>query len=209
MVFHSICTIFEFLSKILTFEKTQINLVFSSLIRIFAVMNQFKRFFVWLSRIHRCRGFGIQSPTDYSFVRYVINEHWPYYGYEQLEGNDWLTNKLGRLYFRLANWRQPTMMLVDDYQRYLQAGCNKTTFAPIINKVELARVTIDDKDGWEVLLSKCDNQSVIVVEGLWRNWERWHEIEADERTAITFDLYYCGIVFFDKTRYKHNYKINF
>ena len=75
--------------------------------------------------------------------------------------------------------------------------------------MELARVTIDDKDGWEVLLSKCDNQSVIVVEGLWRNWERWHEIEADERTAITFDLYYCGIVFFDKTRYKHNYKINF
>ena len=184
-------------------------MVFHSICTIFAVMNQFKRFFVWLSRIHKCRGFGIQSPTDYSFVRYVINEHWPYYGYEQLEGNDWLTNKLGRLYFRLANWRQPTMMLVDDYQRYLQAGCNKTTFAPIINKVDLARVTIDDKDGWEVLLSKCDNQSVIVVEGLWRNWERWHEIEADERTAITFDLYYCGIVFFDKTRYKHNYKINF
>ena len=182
---------------------------FSSLIRIFAVMNLFKRYFVWLSRIHKCRGFGIQSPTDYSFVRYVINEHWPYYAYDQLEGYDWLTSKLGRLYFRMANWRQPTMMVQDDYQRYWQAGCRKTTFVPIINKVELARVSIEDKPAFDDLLPRCDENSVIVVEGLWRDWDRWHEIEADDRTVITFDLYYCGIVFFDKTRYKHNYKINF
>ena len=114
MVFHSICTIFEFHSKILTFEKTQINLVFSSLIRIFAVMNLLKRYFIWFSRIHQCRGFGIQSPTDYSFVRYVINEHWPYYAYDQLDWDDWLTSKLGRLYFRLANWKQPSMMIQDE-----------------------------------------------------------------------------------------------
>ena len=172
-------------------------------------MNLFKYCFVWLSRIHRCRGFGIQSPTDYSFVRYVINEHWPYYAYEQFVGGDWLTNKLGRLYFRLANWRQPSVMVADDYQRYWQAGCRKTVFAPITNKVELAKVSIEDHSTFEELLSKCDDQSVIVVEGICRDWERWHAIEADERTVITFDLYYCGIVFFDKTRFKHNYIINF
>ena len=81
-------------------------------------MNQLKRCLVWLSRIHRCRGFGIQSPTDYSFVRYVINEHWPYYAYQQFNSDDWLVEKLGHLYFRLANWRQPTQMLVDEYQQY-------------------------------------------------------------------------------------------
>ena len=184
-------------------------MVLSSLIRIFAVMNLLKRYFIWLSRIHKCRGFGIQSPTDYSFVRYVINEHWPYYAYDQLDGEDWLTSKLGRLYFRLANWRQPSMMIQDEYQRYWQAGCRKTNFVPNINKVELARVTIEDKAAFDELLSRFDELSVIVVEGLWRDWERWHEIEADDRTVITYDLYYCGIVFFDKTRYKHNYKINF
>ena len=62
-----------------------------------------RRWLVWLSRIHRVWGFGIQSPTDYAFVRYVVNEHWPYYAYEELTDKDWLTEKLGRLYFRLAN----------------------------------------------------------------------------------------------------------
>ena len=184
-------------------------MVFHSICTIFAVMNLLKGSLVWLGRIHQCRGFGIQSPTDYSFVRYVINEHWPYYAYEQLKGDDWLTTKLGRLYFRLANWRQPAMMIPDEYQRYWQAGCHQTAFTPIINKVELARVTIEDKASWEALMPKCDNQSVIVVEGIWRDWERWHEIESDDRTVITYDLYYCGIVCFDKTRFKYNYKINF
>ena len=172
-------------------------------------MNQIKRCLVWLSRIHRCRGFGIQSPTDYSFVRYVINEHWPYYAYEQLRSNDWLIQKFGRLYFRLSNWRQPTVMIADEYQQYWQAGCNKTAFSTNINKVELARVTIEENEKWEELLAKCDQYSVIVVEGIWRDWNRWQMIESDVRTSITYNLYYCGIVLFDKTRYKHNYIINF
>lgn len=172
-------------------------------------MNQLERCLVWLSRIHRCRGFGIQSPTDYSFVRYVINEQWPYYAYEQFNGDDWLTRKLGRLYFRLANWRQPSIMLQDEYQSYWQAGCHSTLFSKRLNKVELGRVDIDDRVAWEDMVSKCDEHSVVVVERLWHDWEQWHKLEADEKTGVTFDLYYCGIVFFDKNRFKQNYIINF
>ena len=175
----------------------------------FALMNQLKRCFVWLSRIHRCRGFGIQSPTDYSFVRYVINEHWPYYSYKQFSNDDWLTRKLGLLYFRLSNWVLPKEMLQDEYQRYWSAGCKKTRFSSDIKAVELARVDIADAGGWRSLAGKCDSHSVVVVEGIWRNWDMWHQIVADERVSITFDLYYCGIVFFDKSRFKHNYIINF
>ena len=172
-------------------------------------MNQLKRCLVWLSRIHRCRGFGIQSPTDYSFVRYVINEHWPYYAYEQFHDTDWLTGKLGRLYFRLSNYAQPAEMLPDDYKQYWQAGCYDTKFLPYINKVELARIDVDDTDAYERLVVACEQRSILVVEGIWRNWAFWRQIEKDARTSVTFDLYYCGIVFFDKTRYKHNYIINF
>ena len=83
-------------------------------------MQRVKHFFVWLSRITHCRGFGIQSPTDYWLVRYVINEHWPYYQYAAFENeDDWLTQKLGQLYFRLANWRQPTVIESDGYRNYL------------------------------------------------------------------------------------------
>ena len=78
-------------------------------------MNRIQQGLVWLSRIDKCRGFGIQSPTDYAFVRYVVNEHWPYYAYETLKANSWLERKLGRLYLRLANWRQPSAMLPAAY----------------------------------------------------------------------------------------------
>ena len=195
------------------------------------------RWVVWLTRMHRCLGFGIQSPKDYAFVRYVINEKWPYYAYERLGKNDdWRTRKLGRLYMRLANWRQPTAMERDRYEEYWKAGCRSLTpndLSPALSHcnatlcldregegvggedrglrtVELARVDIDDD--WETveqLLRRCDERSVVVVEDIWRDWQRWHDIEQDERVGTTYDLYYCGIVLFDKQRYGHHYKVNF
>ena len=116
-----------------------------------------RRWLVWLSRIHRVWGFGIQSPTDYAFVRYVVNEHWPYYAYEELTDKDWLTEKLGRLYFRLANWRQPRVMQEDRYQRYWQAGCRKTRFTADVDTVELARIEVEDIMTWNQLLPKCND----------------------------------------------------
>ena len=93
-----------------------------------SIAGRLKAAIVWLRRIGHCRGFGIQSPTDYWMVRYVINEHWPYYQYETLGPNDdWLTRKMGRLCFRLANWLQPTVVESSDYRDYLQAGCRSST----------------------------------------------------------------------------------
>ena len=44
-----------------------------------------KRSIVWLRRIRYSRGFGVHSPWAYKFIRYVINEHYPYYKYKDLE----------------------------------------------------------------------------------------------------------------------------
>lgn len=172
-------------------------------------MNRLKSYLVWLRRIGYCRGFGIQSPADYWFVRYVINEHWPYYRYAELGRNDdWLTCKLGRLYFRLANWRQPTTVMSDGYQEYFKAGCGKTEFG---RSTELIRLTLDDDycERLKTICSKANEQMVLIVEGLWKDKNFWREITSDERTSVTFDLYYCGIVLFDKKRTKKNYIINF
>jgi len=176
---------------------------------IFAPMNQLKRCLVWLSRINHCMGFGIQSPRDYAFVRYVINEHWPYYAYSEFPVTDWLTDKLGKLYFRLANWRQPSTMEHDTYEYYFKAGHHSIVFTSDIDHVELARVDIELHEEYESLVQRANGSSLLVVEGIHRNWTRWHHIVRDERVGTTFDLYYCGIVFFDQDRYKHHYKINF
>ena len=164
---------------------------------------------VWLRRIGHCRGFGIQSPTDYWIVRYVINEHWPYYQYETLgRGDDWLTRKMGRLCFRLANWLQPSVVESSDYKDYLQAGCRKSVFG---ESSELVVIPLEDssQDRLSYIFNKVSPRSVLVVTGISKARELWRQIVDDERTGITFDLYYCGIVMFDKKRYKRNYIINF
>ena len=165
--------------------------------------------FVWLKRIGYCRGFGIQSPTDYWIVRYVINEHWPYYLYDKMGLHDsWLRRKLGRLYFRIANWLQPESIVSDDYQEYLHNGCRQATFG---TKGQLVRITLDDASlmDKEQLYNMVNDDSVLIVEGIQHFRRYWAELIADDRVRITFDLYYCGMVLFDRKRHKTNYIVNF
>lgn len=176
---------------------------------------------VWLSRIGHCRGFGIQSPGDYWFVRYVINEHWPYYQYNTLgKGDDWLTQKVGRLLFRIANWRQPSVIDSSAYQEYLQAGCRNALLVGGENEgrkeeeMESDDMVVMSLEGdyyrrLTHIYNKVNSDTVLIVADIRRAKDLWREIVADERSIITFDLYYCGIVMFDKKRHKQNYIINF
>lgn len=165
--------------------------------------------FVWLRRIGHCRGFGIQSPSDYWLVRYVINEQWPYYLYDEIgQDDDWLTRKLGCLFFRIANWRQPSVIMSDGYHDYLKAGCRNAIFG---NSAELVLLRLDQdyREKLSYIYNKVDDQSVLIVENIQADKSAWKEIIADKRTIVTFDLYYCGIVLFDSKRTKKNYIINF
>ena len=173
------------------------------------IANQLKAAAVWLRRIGHCRGFGIQSPSDYWLVRYVINEHWPYYQYEILgHDDDWLTRKLGRLCFRIANWRQPAVIESSDYRDYLQAGCRKAVWGESSELMVLS-LEGDWRSRLSYIYNKVSADSVLIVTGLSKARNVWREIVNDERAVLTFDLYYCGIVLFDKKRNKKNYIVNF
>ena len=173
------------------------------------IVNQLKAVVLWLRRVGHCRGFGIQSPSDYWLVRYVINEHWPYYQYETLgQNDDWLTRKLGRLFFRIANWRQPAVIESNAYREYLQAGCRKAVWGESSELVVLS-LEGDWRSRLSYIYNKVSADSVLVVTGLSKARDVWREIVNDERAVLTFDLYYCGIVLFDKKRDKKNYIVNF
>ena len=97
-----------------------------------------RRWLVWTGRIGRCRGFGVQSPWAYRMVRYVINEHWPYYAYAPLAARYPQQGVIGRrvceLCLRLANRLQPRRVALygidgDAMGGYIQAGCRRTVFA--------------------------------------------------------------------------------
>jgi len=173
------------------------------------IANQLKAAGVWLRRIGHCRGFGIQSPSDYWLVRYVINEHWPYYQYEALgKDDDWLTKKLGRLCFRIANWRQPAVIESSAFRDYLQAGCRKAVWGESSELMVLS-LEGDWRSRLSYIYNKVSADSVLIVTGLSKARDAWREIVNDERAVLTFDLYYCGIVLFDKKRDKKNYIVNF
>ena len=188
-----------------------------------------KRIWVWMCRWNRTRGFGIHSPWAYSLVRYVINEHAPYYAYEELEQSadlSWLERKLGRLYFRLANWRQPHRVYCyqlqsECYVPYVHSGCRKTdvqlvtdAWVPDEGEIDMVLMSLTGHDEafFQQVVTHADEKTLLVVEGIHENSSArkfWHHIQQHERTGITFDLYYCGLVFFDLNRYKEKYIINF
>ena len=172
-------------------------------------MNRLTQFIVWIGRLTHSRGFGIQSPTDYRFVRCVINEQWPYYDYEKLDqGHGWLHRKVGRLLMRLANWRRPKAMVdLVGFCDYMQAGCRSAAMVTDVEEVELVCVPI--ACDYERLFSKCNERSVVVFCGIWKQWPLWHCIEQNRKVRVTFDLYYCGIVLFDPALSKNNYIVNF
>ncbi len=171
-------------------------------------MLRFIHIFVWLSRIFHCRGFGVQSPTDYAFVRYVINEHWPYYKYDEIgQGDHWLKRKVGQLYFRLANWRQPETVFGPSWQEYVKAGCCRCRMTAQPENAQLAIVS--SRQQAERVLANYESRTVLVLDGRALTKELWHEIASAQLPTIAFDLYYCAIVIFNPKRTQQSYKINF
>ena len=177
-------------------------------------MRTMKQILIWASRIRHCRGFGIQSPTDYQFVRHVVCQSSPYYAYDEIGKNDsgW-HRRLGRLCFRLANNRQPnTIFDLTGTAEYLHAGCKNATIATDLKAAEQLKVidlaVVPLPCDYPTLFEHCDEQSVAVFYDTDKHRNLWHIIENDERAVITFDLYYCGIVFFTPNRTKQNYIVN-
>lgn len=190
-----------------------------------------QRYLHWLRRIKYCRGFGVQSPSAYRFIRYVINEHYPYYAYDELRKElprlDSLTRKRMELYFRVANYRQASLWL--DYSRrddtiatYVWRGCNATRVRNIADsqqpvsgdKIEVLRIC--PIAGCESLLAaalkQADDRTLFVIEDIGYNdtaKRMWHTLLESDITSVSYDLYYLGIAFFDRKRYKANYVVNF
>lgn len=208
--------------------------------RIFAFgMYRIRRLFVWLRRSRYSRGFGVQSPFAYGFVRYVVNEHYPYYAYErlmrQMPDIGKKAHKLGRLYFRIVNWKQPEVALSfggeqDSFRAYALAGRRAVRVVSVdssalmteVEKELLALAGVvsfirvvpegDYKEFCERILAGAHEMSVLVVEQIHRNasmFRYWKELCAHERVTVAFDLYYCGVILFEKKHYKQYYKINF
>lgn len=182
-----------------------------------------KRAWIWIKRCIHSRGFGVQSPNDYRFVRYVINEHYPYYAYKDMEerypGEGWKFHKLGQLYLRLVNFVQPQSILnlnsTPLYDDYVRKGSGKANFTSVLtDAVDLIFLnpSIVDSLLQRSLLDNLHNGMMVVVEGIFEDKASrhfWQLLKEDSKVTITYDLYYAGIAVLDNKRYKQHYIINF
>ena len=159
-----------------------------------------KRWSIWLRRVKYSRGFGVQSPSAYQFIRYVLTEHYPYYAYATLrhrhhnEGH--AVQKRGRLFFRLANYLQAKQWFhagdkADVYANYVNEGCSKTQFLPLDEAQLPTTFSVASLPLTQHNLTLC--QALI----------------QQPQVVRSYDLYDCGIVLFDTSKPKHHYIINF
>lgn len=184
-----------------------------------------------MGRIGHCRGFGVQSPWAYRMVRYVINEHYPYYAYTDLRAMfphiDGDSRRIYELCFRLANSVRPSRVIAfgidgSAMERYVRSGCRKAGYYTVGGSAgvgalsDVAMALAAPREGFaDVLDTFCDSAadgSAAVLLGIGsdkaaRRW--WRDTVARRPGIVTFDLYYCGLVFIDRKRYKQNYVINF
>ena len=141
-------------------------------------------------RMPRTRGFGVQSPTAYSFLRKVVNEKVFLRNYRQthseLSAYPQDASKQKRLLFRI-----------------------RTVYPNVI--ALSASSLLKGEDFQQFLLNVSDDMVLVVTDiNLDSEYRKvWLRLVADNRTVLTFNLVDCGIVFFDKTKFKQNFNVNY
>lgn len=161
--------------------------------------------FLFLKRIRHCAGFGIQSPTDYAFVREVIYERTPYYAYDELSLKFPSAGKRkmwqARLLHRVANHAQADAILycsesISEIDAMaLHSGCKKTNLIPAPTLDSLANYT-DDEVVW------------IVIPGIYaENRKLWEHLKTLDN-IVAFDLYHLAVAFIDRKRYAEVHIVN-
>ena len=80
------------------------------------------------------------------------------------------------------------------------------------NVVELSASSLLKREDFQQFLWNVSDDTVLVVTDINLDAEYgkvWLRLVTDNRTILTFNLVDCGIVFFDKTKYKQNFNVNY
>lgn len=141
------------------------------------------------------------------------------------------TVRVNRLLFRLVNRVQPQTVI--EFGRpslsalYLQSAKPSADylFAGRLSELFLdADAPVDflylndysDPDLMRKVIRVCADRttphSLFVLHGIRYSRKMkalWRELQCDERVGITFDLYDVGLLFFDRTKIKQHYVVNF
>ena len=146
-----------------------------------------------------------------------------------------MSRGLGDVYkrqlFRLVNYTQPETIVdagtLAASALYLKAGKEGADYTSASDLSELfleSGVPVDFlylhdyrhpdfvEEVFRICSTRTKGKSVFVIEGIRYTPQMsalWKRMKQDGRAGITFDLYDLGIIFFDKTKIKQDYIVNF
>ena len=149
------------------------------------------------------------------------------------KGKSWMyePKKVKQFLFRLVNFIQPDTIVdagtLAASALYLRAGKDGVDYTPASDLSELfleSGVPVDFlylhdyrhpdfmEEVFRICAARTTEKSVFVIEGIRytsKMFALWKRMKQDEQVGITFDLYDLGIIFFDKTKIKQDYIVNF
>lgn len=202
-------------------------------------MPSLQRIYVTMCRLRQSLGFGVHSPYIYALQTDVFRERRPYYAYRAIEHLSGPHHaRVNKLLFRLVNHLHPESvvevgpdegqslkcMSMACHRMLLRAvrGGEKQFTTDMLKQVLPSGVPLDFlyvthphayADIYEAALPLAGVRSVFVFKDIHERKERsawWRTVEQDAaRAGITFDLYDVGLVFFDRSRPRRNYRMMF
>ena len=137
--------------------------------------------------------------------------------------------RLRRLLFRLYNYVHPKNIIFVGEEsmalRYLKQACKQASLlnsddgtgliAPTGSFFSYIRYGLPINQLEQIsnlYIDHSTSDSLLVIHGIRFNHEMhlfWEKLKEDPRVGITFDLYYVGLVFFDHSKIKQHYIVNF
>ena len=184
-------------------------------------------------------GYGVHSPFAFEYINRVIYERAPYYVYADVErariphSRGELPRRVCRLLLRIVNRAQPHTLIDIGPQphaamAYLKAGKRdmrclhfdaELAYIPDPASDETTLVYLHDYLHPEQLeraashyLPLLNRRSVMLIAGVGYSAEMkrvWHSLIARPAVGVSFRLYDIGILFFDPTKMKRDYIVNF
>ncbi|MCK9158896.1 MAG: hypothetical protein M0P00_00165 [Bacteroidaceae bacterium] len=151
----------------------------------------------------------------------------------QYKSKDWNhePQRVNRLLFRLVNRVQPSVVIDAGIKSasslYLQAAKSDIDYSYVSEFSQLFLKSSSSVDFLylhnskepafiEAVFQTCvpltTSRSLFVVEGIhsFRSMRLlWKKLQSDDRTGVSFDLYDVGILFFDHSKIKQHYIVNF
>ena len=151
-----------------------------------------------LSRWSRTRGFGVQSPTDYRFLREVIRGR---------------SNGQKHSFLSYRSYEEKKEALIQRLEQYVATHSVLSADNPVNGHPELVTIFLTEcsKENVEQYLANIKENSIMVAENInLDNQTRnlWQSIVTDQRARTTYDLYHLGLALFEPKLTKMHYCVN-